>query len=74
MRVILETERLVLREYGEEDAESFFRLNSDPAVIEFTNDALVPSVEKARDSAGVSDGGLSDVWFWALGLRPARER
>lgn len=48
MRTILETKRLLLREYNEEDAEAFFRLNSDAAVMRFTNDDLLPSVQAAR--------------------------
>jgi [ribosomal protein S5]-alanine N-acetyltransferase len=48
MQAVLETERLVLREYVEEDAESFFRLNSDPVVMRFTGDDLLVSVEEAR--------------------------
>jgi hypothetical protein len=31
MKVILETERLLLREYVEEDAEAFFKLNTTVA-------------------------------------------
>ena len=35
MKVILETDRLLLREYVEDDAEAFFRLNSDSEVLRF---------------------------------------
>ncbi len=47
--VILETERLLLREYAEQDAEAFFRLNTDPEVLRFTGDAPLRSVEHARE-------------------------
>src|SRR5207237_2186019 len=48
MRVILETERLLLREYVEEDAEAFFKLNSDLEVLRFVPDKALLNVEQAR--------------------------
>jgi len=48
MEVILETNRLLLREYLEEDAEAFFELNSDPRVLRFVPDAQLFDVEQAR--------------------------
>src|SRR5947207_15515555 len=48
MRVILETERLLLRQYVEEDAEAFFKLNSDPEVLRFVPDKALLNVEQAR--------------------------
>jgi [ribosomal protein S5]-alanine N-acetyltransferase len=48
MKVILETDRLLLREYVEEDAEAFFRLNSDPEVLRFVPDKRLLNVEQAR--------------------------
>ncbi len=48
MKVILETPRLLLREFVEDDAEWFFRLNSDPRVIRFVPDKQLLSVEQAR--------------------------
>ena len=48
MKVILETERLLLREYVEEDAEAFFKVNSDPEVLRFVPDKRLLNVEQAR--------------------------
>ena len=48
MKVILETDRLFLREYVEEDAEAFFKLNSDPEVLRFVPDKRLLNVEQAR--------------------------
>ena len=48
MKVILETDRLLLREYVEEDAEAFFKLNSDPEVLRFVPDKALLNVEQAR--------------------------
>ena len=48
MKVILETDRLLLREYVEDDAEAFFKLNSDPEVLRFVPDKRLLTVEQAR--------------------------
>jgi ribosomal-protein-alanine N-acetyltransferase len=48
MKVILETDRLLLRGYVEEDAEAFFKLNSDPEVLRFVPDKALLNVEQAR--------------------------
>ena len=48
MKVILETDRLFLREYVEEDAEAFFKLNSDSEVLRFVPDKRLLNVEQAR--------------------------
>lgn len=45
---ILETPRLLLREFREEDAPHFFELNEDPEVIRYTGDPPFASVEAAR--------------------------
>ena len=47
-KAILETDRLLLREYVEEDAEAFFKLNSDPEVLRFVPDKQLLNVEQAR--------------------------
>jgi ribosomal-protein-alanine N-acetyltransferase len=48
MKVILETDRLLVREYVEEDAEAFFKLNTDPEVLRFVPDKALLNVEQAR--------------------------
>ena len=48
MKVIFETDRLLVRQYVEEDAEAFFRLNTDPEVLRFVPDQALQSVEQAR--------------------------
>lgn len=37
MKVVLETERLRLREFVEEDAESLWTLDTDPEVMRYIN-------------------------------------
>jgi [ribosomal protein S5]-alanine N-acetyltransferase len=48
MKVILETDRLLLREYVEEDAEAFLELNTNPEVLRFVPDKALTSIEQAR--------------------------
>ena len=48
MKLIVETERLLLREFVEDDAEAFFKLNTNPQVVRFVPDKPLLSVEQAR--------------------------
>ena len=43
----IETDRLILREYVEDDAEAFFQLNSDPEVMRFVPDTSFINVGQA---------------------------
>jgi RimJ/RimL family protein N-acetyltransferase len=45
---ILETPRLLLREYVEDDAAAVYQLGSDPLVNRFSSDERLTSVEEAR--------------------------
>ncbi len=44
---IIETPRLILREWNLHDAESMYRLNLDPEVIQYTGDVPFTSIEDA---------------------------
>ena len=55
MKVILETERLVLREFDHHDAEAVFALHSDPQVQRYTGEDEVTSIEHVRD-------GIENIW------------
>jgi RimJ/RimL family protein N-acetyltransferase len=48
MQHVLRTDRLTLRELGEQDAVAFHALNSDPEVMRYTGEPLSNSVEEAR--------------------------
>ena len=45
----IETDRLILREYTEEDAPAFFALNRDPKVMRYVPDEPMVSIEQARE-------------------------
>ncbi|MCO6490065.1 MAG: GNAT family N-acetyltransferase [Phaeodactylibacter sp.] len=47
-KYILETPRLLLREFAEDDAPHFFELNEDPEVVRYTGDPPFASIEEAR--------------------------
>jgi RimJ/RimL family protein N-acetyltransferase len=47
-KIILDTERLVLREFEERDAQNLFDLNADSDVIRYTGDPPFSSVLDAR--------------------------
>ena len=48
MKQILETERLIVRELGEQDAQAFHAFNSHPEVMRFTGETPSASVDEAR--------------------------
>lgn len=48
MKTILETERLVAREFLPSDAPLIFKLNSDPKVIKYTGDKPCKNEEEAQ--------------------------
>ena len=47
--IILETQRLSLREMTPDDAENAYLLNLDPDVLKYTGDAPFGSIEEARN-------------------------
>ena len=49
MKMIFETDRLILREFEITDAEPMFELNSDPDVLRYTGDTPFESVEATKD-------------------------
>lgn len=49
MKIILETERLYLRELNVNDAEHFYLLNLDKDVMKYTGEEAFENIEKAKD-------------------------
>jgi RimJ/RimL family protein N-acetyltransferase len=50
MRVILETHRLALRQFTEDDVDNLFELNSDPLVVRYLTGGKPTPREKIRDT------------------------
>ncbi len=49
MKIFAETERLILREMTQEDAESFFEMDSKPEVHRYLGNKPVESLQQTRD-------------------------
>lgn len=49
MKLILETNRLLLREFNLEDAKSLYELNLNPNVIKFTGDIAFGNIQEAEN-------------------------
>lgn len=72
----IETERLILREYTEEDAPAFFLLNSDPEVMRYVPDGALANVDQAREiliSHPIADYRERGFGRWACVLKEAGE-
>lgn len=70
---LLETERLILREWKESDLEPFYRLNSDPEVMAFFPARLTKSesdVLATEIQRRISDNGWG---FWAVELKSEQQ-
>lgn len=50
MQIFLETDRLTLRYFTEEDADHLFELDSDPAVMRFLRGSAPTPLDQIRDT------------------------
>lgn len=75
--MLLETERLRLRDWTVEDAEQAFTIYGDPEVARFlgTTGQPMPSVDKLRENLGkrIEKTQGQDMGFWALELKDTGE-
>jgi [ribosomal protein S5]-alanine N-acetyltransferase len=72
MSVILETDRLILRHYTEDDAPAFFQLNSDPEVMRYVPDQPIIDVDEARKTLvayPIADYSRHGYGRWACCLK-----
>ena len=49
MKIILETNRLILRELNLDDAENFYELNLNPNVLKYTGNKAFKNIEETRN-------------------------
>ena len=67
MKIIIETPRLLLREFSINDDEKFFELNTDPEVLKYTGDKPFSSLEEAKlFLVNYSDYGVNGYGRWAV--------
>ncbi|MDF3054985.1 MAG: hypothetical protein K0Q74_892 [Gammaproteobacteria bacterium] len=73
MANIIETERLILRTWKKEDAQSYFQINQDPKVIEFLPGPL--TMEEVRDFILAMNDRNSKYGYglWAVELKKTGE-
>jgi RimJ/RimL family protein N-acetyltransferase len=70
---ILETERILLREFGEQDAEAFLALNGDPRVMRRTGEPIWTDLEETRRRLrDYPDYRRHGYGRWALVYKPDR--
>lgn len=74
MKIILETERLYLREFLMNDGFLFYHLNNDPDVIKYTGNMAFSSVKEANEFIeNYSDYKRNGYGRWAVCLKKSHE-
>jgi RimJ/RimL family protein N-acetyltransferase len=74
MKIIIETPRLILREFQLSDAEKMYELNSDPEVIKYTGDPPFKSVEETRNFLSqYKDYQRNGYGRWIMTLKETNE-
>jgi len=74
MNVILETQRLYLREFINSDGFHFYELNNDPEVIKYTGNKAFQSLDEATNFIeNYSDYSQNGFGRWAVCLRETDE-
>jgi RimJ/RimL family protein N-acetyltransferase len=71
-RIMVETERLWLREHVPEDADAIFEIGRDPLVNRYTGDPCLTSVEEARNmllERPIADYAVHGFGRWAVILK-----
>ena len=73
MKTILETNRLLLREFNISDAESFYELNLNPNVIKYTGNSAFKDIDEAKAFLeNYSDYQRNGFGRWAVMTLPTR--
>lgn len=76
MKLILETERLNLREFNLEDAAFMLRLLNDPAWLQYIGDRKVytiPDAEKYLQNGSIKSYAENGFGFWKVELKATGE-
>lgn len=67
MEIILETNRLFLRELNSDDAENFYLLNQNPNVIKYTGNSAFKNMDEAKEFLeNYQDYKLNGYGRWAV--------
>ena len=71
MHIILETPRLILRQFTEEDAPLVLQLNSDPEVVKYVHEPILETEEQAREIliSRILPQYKKDLGRWAIHIK-----
>ncbi len=74
MKIITQTERLILREFTIDDAIHFYKMNSDPDVLKYTGDNPFNNLDEAKDFLKeYKQYKLHKMGRWAVCLKDTNE-
>ena len=75
MNVVIETDRLLLRTFTEEDADLIYELNLDPEVTRYTHDPMtdIEQAKKVLIEVILPQYALYNHGRWAVHLKPGLE-
>ena len=74
MKIILETNRLILREFDIQDAKNMYELNLDTEVIQYTGDKAFNSIEDAESFLeNYNDYQINGFGRWTVLLKSNKE-
>ena len=75
MKIMLETERLILREKNRNDVQNMINLNSNPLVVQYTGDAAFENEAEAEKILDYLLKQYKDYGYarWAVELKDTRE-
>ena len=75
MKQIIKSNRLIIREFVNEDAENLYRLESDPRVIEYIPGSKLLSLNECKQEIKkyIKDYKTSDLGSWPIILKSTNE-
>jgi len=75
LKQIINASRLIIREFGDEDAEDLYKLESDPRVIEYIPGSKLLSLNECRREIKkyISNYKISDLGSWSIILKNTNE-
>ena len=75
MNVVMETDRLLLRTFTEDDAPLLYELNPDPEVTRYTFDSMIElaQAKKVLDETILPQYALYNHGRWAVHVKPGLE-
>jgi RimJ/RimL family protein N-acetyltransferase len=60
MKIILETKRLLLREFVQEDFQELFRMNADREIMQYVGDGATRNYEEQKEELNRRRGSRPD--------------